>query len=266
MKIERPLNKSCTKSELIATLRPYRTNTTMLTFNNEKGLFNELKNCWAFKAENNGFKIIVSLNDTTMNKFIVDSLIEAFKQTFKLKDKVFIYGRRKIIMPKFTLPLFLCLALSFLNASNDFVEAGKAFKLDPRLLWAIAYKESRHSPHIISKTNKNGSYDIGIMQINSSHLTWLKRDYGINEQDLLNNPRTNIYVGAMILRQCFNKYKTTQTAITCYNGKITNNPYGKEVLQIVAKAEQKNRKQLAKKRAKNYFKAEKQKEFIKVVK
>ena len=89
MKIERPLNKSHTKSELIATLRPYRTNTAMLTFSNEAG-FKELKNCWAFKTENSGFKIIVSLNDTTMNKPIVDSLIEAFKRTFKLKDKVFI--------------------------------------------------------------------------------------------------------------------------------------------------------------------------------
>ena len=89
MKIERPLNKSCTKSELIATLRPYKANAAMLAFNN-KAEFKELKNCWIFKAKNSKFKIIVSLNDTAMNKFVVDSLIQTFKQTFKLKDKVFI--------------------------------------------------------------------------------------------------------------------------------------------------------------------------------
>ena len=55
-------------------------------------------------------------------------------------------------------------------------------------------------------------------------------------------------------------------AISCYNGQITNNPYGKEVLDILAKAHKQNSKQLAKARARNYFKAERQKEFVKVVK
>ena len=200
-------------------------------------------------------------------------------------------------MPKLTLPLFLCLALSSLNASNAFVEAGKAFKLDPRILWAIAYKESRHTPHIVSKPNKNGSYDIGIMQINSSHLVWLNKEFGISEADLKENPRINIYIGALILRKCFDKhkaplysafntaterayisvsYKNTHAthqsntkltnAISCYNGQIANNPYGKEVLAILAKAQKQNSKALAKARAKHYFKAEKQKLFVRVVK
>lgn len=199
-------------------------------------------------------------------------------------------------MPKLILPLFLCLALSSLNANNAFVEAGKAFKLDPRILWAIAYKESRHTPHIISKPNKNGTYDIGIMQINSSHLVWLKREFGISQKDLRDNPRINIYIGALILRKCFDKhkaplysafnakerayinaYKSTSTtahqnntklanAISCYNGQISNNPYGKEVLAILAKAHKQNNKALAKARAKHYFKAEKQKLFVRVMK
>ena len=184
-------------------------------------------------------------------------------------------------MPKLILPLFLCLALSSLNANNAFVEAGKAFKLDPRILWAIAYKESRFSPHIISKPNKNGTYDIGIMQINSSHLVWLNKEFGISEKDLKENPRINIYIGALILRKCFDKHgaplntfntATTKTnerayinAISCYNGRIANNPYGKEVLGIVAKAEKQNNKAFAKARAKNYFKAEKQRLFVRVM-
>lgn len=157
----------------------------------------------------------------------------------------------------------MCLNLS-LYAGNDFVNAAKHFKLDARLLWAIAYKESRFNPNAISKANKNGSYDIGIMQINSSHLSWLKKDFNIDRQDLL-NPSINIHIGALILRKCFNRYGQTQQGISCYNGQIANNPYGKEVLQIVAYAEQQNNKRLAKERAKNYFKREKQRLFIKEI-
>lgn len=172
-------------------------------------------------------------------------------------------------MPKLIFPLFICLALNS-NANNDFVDASKAYKIDARILWAIAYKESRHTPHIISKSNKNGSYDIGIMQINSSHLAWLK-NYGISEQDLRDNPRINIFVGAFILRQCFDKYAPLKertrlvNAISCYNGRVQNNPYGKEVLQILERFERQNNKRLAKQRAKNYFKAEKERLFVKAV-
>ena len=168
-------------------------------------------------------------------------------------------------MPKFIIfPLFLCLALSS-NASNDFVDASKAYKLDARILWAIAYKESRHTPHIISKSNKNGSYDIGIMQINSSHLAWLK-NHGISLKDLLENPRINIYTGALILRKCFDLHGANERGISCYNGRISNNPYGREVLAIVNNFNKNYKKDRAKQRARNYFKAEKEKPFIRTIK
>nr|WP_306810786.1 lytic transglycosylase domain-containing protein [Campylobacter helveticus] len=67
---------------------------------------------------------------------------------------------------------FLITALS----ANYYAEAGRRFGIDPQLLWTIAYKESRLNPSIISKKNKNGSYDIGIMQINSVHLPRLKNN------------------------------------------------------------------------------------------
>lgn len=133
---------------------------------------------------------------------------------------------------KFTLFLVFCVNL---HANNDFVDAGKHFKLDPRILWAIAYKESRHNPNIVSKPNTNGTYDIGIMQINSSHLAWLERDFNITKNDLF-NPRINIYIAAMILRKCFNKHgDNTNAGISCYNGRIANNPYANDVLMIFAK-------------------------------
>lgn len=168
------------------------------------------------------------------------------------------------MMLKLLLPFLLLANVSLF--ANVFEEAGKAYNLSPKLLWAIAYKESRHNPKAINRSNKNGTYDIGIMQINSSHLKWLKKDYAISEQDLFNKPKVNVFVGAMILRKCFDKHENTQNAITCYNGRIKNNPYGKDVLEILAKQERKlNKNSLNAK----FLKAQldkREREFIKIVK
>ena len=135
--------------------------------------------------------------------------------------------------------VFFTSILSSFCYANYYAEAGKRFGIDPQLLWTIAYKESRLNPSIISKKNKNGSYDIGIMQINSIHLSRLKKQYGINKNDLL-NPKINIFIGAEILKMCFNKHGFNEKAITCYNGKIKGNNYGKEVLSLLKEARENN--------------------------
>ena len=53
----------------------------------------------------------------------------------------------------------------------------------------------------------------------------LKKQYGINENDLL-RPKINIFIGAEILKMCLDKHGLNEEGITCYNGKIVNNPYG----------------------------------------
>lgn len=145
--------------------------------------------------------------------------------------------RNKIIGKAFVFG-FLC--LSFAKAENYYIQAGKHFEINPQILWAIAYKETRLNPKLISKTNKNGTYDIGIMQINSIHLPRLKKEYNISEKDLL-KPKLNIFVGAEILRKCFDKHGTNQKGITCYNGRIKDNPYGSEVLEILAKEQNRHK-------------------------
>jgi len=57
------------------------------------------------------------------------------------------------------------------------------------------------------------SFDIGIMQINSSHTKSL-----FMQKLLLKNPFYNIYIGSKILRECFDrsKYDPYKT-ISCYN-------------------------------------------------
>ena len=133
---------------------------------------------------------------------------------------------------------FLLLSLNCV-AENYFVEAGKKYGIDPQLLWAIAKTESQLNPNALNQNNKNGSYDIGIMQINSIHLNELWTKYGISEDDLY-NPRLNIHIGAKILKDCLNKYDNNLiNGITCYNGRIENNPYGERVLDNLMQARRK---------------------------
>ena len=81
------------------------------------------------------------------------------------------------------------------------------------LLRSIAYHESGYRPTAFHR-NQDGSYDIGFMQINSSHLPWLKSK-GIAERDLYNTC-TNIWVGTYILATFQRQYGNTWRAVGAY--------------------------------------------------
>jgi soluble lytic murein transglycosylase-like protein len=96
-----------------------------------------------------------------------------------------------------------------------FEEAGRYYGVSPRLLWAIAKVESNFNPKALNR-NKNGTYDIGLMQINSRWLPVLRR-YGLYDDRLIWEPCYNTFVGAWVLRQCINKYGYNWRAVDCYN-------------------------------------------------
>jgi len=96
-----------------------------------------------------------------------------------------------------------------------FEQASLTYNINPLLLWAIAKVESNFNPYALNK-NKDGSYDIGIMQINSSHLKTLEK-YGLIDKRHIWEPCYNIYVGAWILSKCIQKFGYTWEAIGCYN-------------------------------------------------
>lgn len=93
-----------------------------------------------------------------------------------------------------------------------FDEAGMQYGINPQILRAIARVESGFNPRAVN-WNTNGSYDFGVMQINSS---W-GHTYGEEWWSTLGDPCTNIKAGAMILASCMKKYGYTWEGIGCYN-------------------------------------------------
>jgi hypothetical protein len=69
------------------------------------------------------------------------------------------------------------------SASACWEDAAARYGVNPYLLYAIAKTESNLNPSAINRDNKNGSYDIGLMQINSRWLPTLRK-YGIEESQL----------------------------------------------------------------------------------
>jgi len=96
-----------------------------------------------------------------------------------------------------------------------FGDAGQRFGINKTLLIAIAKTESNLNASVVSGKNTNGSYDIGIMQINSWWLPTLK-SYGISESDLRSGC-TNIHVGAWILSGNISRKGSNWGAVGAYN-------------------------------------------------
>lgn len=95
-------------------------------------------------------------------------------------------------------------------------DASARYNIPVDLLYAIARVETGNKGRLISKPNRNGTYDIGLMQINSMHLPRLAK-IGITERDLIEKPCVNLHVGAMILSEMIARYGYTWVAIGAYN-------------------------------------------------
>ena len=101
-----------------------------------------------------------------------------------------------------------------LPAQACWMKAATRYQVNPTLLHAIARTESGVNSRAVGY-NRNGSRDIGLMQINSGWLPTLAR-HGITEQDLF-DPCTNLRVGAWILAHNFARLGYTWEAVGAYN-------------------------------------------------
>ena len=95
-----------------------------------------------------------------------------------------------------------------------FEEAASRYQMPSALLKGISRVESGGNPNALNR-NRDGSFDIGHMQINSRWLPKLSL-FGIS-RDQLWDPCTNTLVGAWILAQNVRREGYSWSAIGAYN-------------------------------------------------
>ena len=119
--------------------------------------------------------------------------------------------------------LYLCLVFTALLVTTlliggadafCFQDAGEVYGVSPLLLEAIMIVESRGNTGAINY-NRDGSYDFGLMQINSS---WAK-PWGSEVWKKLGDPCVNVYAGAYVLAGCIKQFGQTWDAVGCYNAR-----------------------------------------------
>lgn len=86
--------------------------------------------------------------------------------------------------------------------------------VNPHLLVAIAEVESGLRPGAVGR-NRDGSVDLGLMQINSRWLPQLRR-HGLDAADLM-HPCVSVHVGAWVLAQAMRRHGNTWTAVGAYH-------------------------------------------------
>lgn len=133
------------------------------------------------------------------------------------------------------LAMWLASFASFASTSaraDCFDEAARYQKVNPLILRAIAWQESRNRPDAMHK-NANGSTDYGLMQINSIHLTKLAA-YGISS-DTLMEPCKSVYIAAWHLRQKMNKYGNSWAAVGAYHSETPSlrDRYAHQIIDIL---------------------------------
>lgn len=109
--------------------------------------------------------------------------------------------------------------------------AGK-FRIDPRLIAAIAAVETEWDPHVVGRFG-----ELGLMQILPATGEYLAKEAGLTKYDLA-DPSTNLELGTLYLSQLLQEYGTLERALAAYNGgpdavpNAAANLYARRVLKL----------------------------------
>lgn len=124
--------------------------------------------------------------------------------------------------------ILLLLIISQSALANCWDKAARYYHVDPYLLYAIANVESGMNPYAVGQ-NHDGTRDVGLMQINSSHFTELETR-GIDEHRLMAEPCTSIMVGASILSGMIKVYGYNWEAVGAYNAGLKKENYPQRMI------------------------------------
>ena len=109
---------------------------------------------------------------------------------------------------------FILSTFAHSSQAHCWEKVGALYKVDPLLLKAIAWKESRGKADAIGPKLKDGNRALGMMQINTIHLPKLKK-FGIDKAHLF-KPCVSQEVGAWVLSSCIRQFGNTWKAVGCY--------------------------------------------------
>ncbi len=105
-------------------------------------------------------------------------------------------------------------------SSDCFELAGRDYKIDPDLLRAISWHESRNRVNAIGINPVTG-YGSGLMQIDSQHFKELSR-YGIKPEHLGYRPVHEYLYRCVLPAIAFKKWGVTWRAVGAYNAGFRN--------------------------------------------
>jgi soluble lytic murein transglycosylase-like protein len=118
------------------------------------------------------------------------------------------------MMSFFRVVIIFIFLVKIANASiyQDVNNASRKYSISPKILWAIMKVESEYKKTI--HINSNGSFDIGVMQINS---LWIKSlaNKGF-KVDILNN-KDNVNIASYILKENMNKGYSLWQSVGLYH-------------------------------------------------
>lgn len=153
-------------------------------------------------------------------------------QLFKLGLLIFVVFVMCEVRTAHIVSLALVLIPSFLSARPTlparvsdipyiecFKKAAYNYKVELPLLVAVAEKESGFNPKALNRDNKNGSFDIGIMQINS---WWIKVPY---EKNHFYEPCFNISFGAFVMADSLKSWGYNWYGVGKYNASTPSKGY-----------------------------------------
>lgn len=97
------------------------------------------------------------------------------------------------------------------------------YNIDPLLLKAIAWKESKGHVGAVGSLLPDGNRALGLMQINTIHMPLLQK-HGYRKEDLFDACTSQI-IGAYVLADCMAKKGRTWAAVGCYYGGSASKAY-----------------------------------------